>query len=201
MRPLDQQQVRLLPQSFQDKYLGKHKEFGRYGVSGDGTCFFHSICAAKNVNDYLHKSPKEQERIGHRFRCGFTQHLTEERWNRFKRHQHIQGGIDAATARRHFCDNRKWANEIMIRYVAEALKINLIFIDQKSNQVYCGIRQQSNRPLIIIMWIDQMHFEPIVQIRERQGDQIGVQFLFDPKNQRDQDIIRHIYSSYALQCT
>ncbi len=201
MRPLEQKQVRLLPQTLQNKYFGGHKEFGRYGVSGDGTCFFHSICAVKNIDDYLHKGKKEQERIGHSFRCGFTKHLTDRRWERFKSQQHITDNMTAETARRHFCNNDKWANEIMIRYVSEVLKVNIVFIDEKGDRVYCGIKPKSNRPLIIIMWIDHMHFEPIVQVRQRRDNQVGVQFLFDPKNQRDKNIIRHIYSSYRAQCS
>lgn len=49
----------LNPGIFCEWMLGNGR-FGRMGVQGDGSCFFHSVCAITNRSDYLFQSSKRQ---------------------------------------------------------------------------------------------------------------------------------------------
>ena len=127
--PLTPNRIKLLPPNIQKAYFDNEHVVGRYGVAGDGTCFFHSVCAALNKHNYLFKTNVEQRQIGHDFRCTFTKELTASKWDQFIEQHNIVTRTTAKQARRHFCNNKKWANEIMIRYVSATLHLNLIFID------------------------------------------------------------------------
>jgi hypothetical protein len=202
MEALDPNSVTLLPPDLREMYFGRTDAlFGRYGVPGDGTCFFHSLCAARNTNDFLQVPVSEQKRIGHRFRCAFTDHLTDVRWGRFMKNRGFRGGINADTAREQFCDSKHWADETMICYVSDVCKMNLVFIDATTGKIYCGVRGKLTEPLIVIMWINQSHFEPVVQIKELDAAtrKLGVQFVFDSKD--DSEIVDAIMNNYRAQCS
>lgn len=198
------QQVQLLPREIHERYFSGCPDvlIGHYGVHGDGTCFFHSLCAATNKRDYLHKSSSEQQAIGHKFRCAFTDHLTDERWDRFLKMRGLDGGtkVTGSEARAQFCSSKTWADESMIKYVSDVMKLNLIFIDTQTGQIYCGVRGKKSEPLIIILWIDHSHFEPVFCVRDEQlGDnKLGVQFEFDET--RDANIVNAIMQNYQAQC-
>ena len=136
----------------------------RFGTHGDGTCFFHSVCAALNVDGYLERSLKERQKIGHDFRCRFTDHLTSERWARFLRQTNAGTTYDkkdADVARKAFCTTREWADEQMIRWTSVVLRKNIIFIDQSNRRIYCGVRgDPEKQDTIVIMWIAKSHYEP-----------------------------------------
>lgn len=201
---LQVQEVQLLPRELQARYFASCPDllFGHYGVHGDGTCFFHSLCAATNKRNYLHKPSAEQQQIGHKFRCAFTDHLTDERWDRFLKLRGLDGGnaVNAKEVRKQFCSSKTWADEVMIKYVSDVMKLNLIFIDTQTGQIYCGVRGKSNEPLIIILWIDHSHFEPLFCIRDANMDdnRLAVQFAFDEK--ADENVVNAIMQNYQAQC-
>lgn len=196
--------MELLPKSMQSRYFAGCQDnvlFARYGVHGDGTCFFHSLCAARNTANYLQLSCADQQAVGQRFRCKFTDHITPERWNRFLKLRNIEDAVSADEARTNFCNSKFWADETMIKYVSEVLKINLIFIDVSSNKIYCGVRGRDDEPLVIILWIDHAHFEPVFCVRGAAlaDNQVAAQFAFDMKE--NDDVVRAIFNNYEAQCT
>lgn len=201
MEALEPKQLRLLPPSLRDTYFRSNSLFARYGVPGDGSCFFHSLCAARNTNDYLHVDRFAQQTIGRRFRCAFTDHLTDGRWERFIKYRKIEGGVDAATARKHFCNGKHWADETMIRYVSDVLKMNLVFIDTSTEKIYCGVRGKLQEPLVIILWLNHSHFEPLVRLRDFDANdrKIGAQLMFDSKE--DSDVVNSVMNNYRAQCS
>lgn len=204
IQSLQVQEVQLLPRELQARYFSSCPNllFGHYGVHGDGTCFFHSLCAATNKRDYLHQSSEQQQQIGHKFRCAFTDHLTDERWDRFLKLRGMDGGgaVSGAQARKQFCSSKTWADEVMIKYVSDVMKLNLIFIDTQTGQIYCGVRGKTSEPLIIILWIDHSHFEPLFCIRDANldEDKLAVQFEFDATT--DENVVNAIMQNYQAQC-
>jgi len=198
LEPLNQKQVRLLPVTMQHEYFSGDRSFARYGVAGDGTCFFHSVCAARNTKNYLTASINDQQKTGRKFRCAFTDHLTDQRWARFLKQRKIESSVDAAEARDHFCNNKHWADETMIRYVSDVLKMNIVFIDADTGQIYCGVRGHKKEPLVIVMWINRSHFEPVARIRGVGDKEVGIQLVFDPDD--DADVVDGIMRHYQAQC-
>lgn len=203
LRALDPQEVELLPAQLQKTYFGDCNNdalFARYGVHGDGTCFFHSLCAGRNTANYLQLSSAQQQKIGQRFRCKFTEHITDKRWKQFLKLRNISDKVDAEQARKNFCNSKFWADETMIKYVSEVLKLNLIFIDVTTGKIYCGVRGREHEPLIIILWIDHSHFEPVFCVRGAnfQDNLIGGQFAFDMN--KNSDVVRAIFRNYEAQC-
>ena len=177
-------------------YFPSDVSFVRYGVWGEGSCFFLSICAALNHKNYLHLPPAEQKRIGREYRCDFSKHITDERWNEFA----SQHGFDMtpSQARRVFCNSKKWANQAMITFVSQVLGLNILFIDTESSEIYCGVHGGSDEPMIVVLWVARAHFEPIGVARGLGKDSTAVQFVFDPI--KDAPIVDHIVNKYQAQC-
>lgn len=176
----------------------------RFGTHGDGTCFFHSVCAALNMDGYLERSLKERQKIGHDFRCRFTDHLTSERWARFLRQTNAGTTYDKKdvdVARKAFCTTREWADEQMIRWTSVVLRKNIIFIDQSNRRIYCGVRgDPEKQDTIVIMWIAKSHFEPlgVLYDHDERGKRVQLQLLFDAE--QDRGFVDAIMSQYEAQC-
>jgi|AACY02.1.fsa_nt_gi hypothetical protein len=179
------------------QYFPPQVPFLRYGTHGDGTCFFHSVCAARNEQGYLQTTPGEQKRIGRQYRRDFTKHITDSKWNEFAKGQSVE--ISPEEARRNFRDSKHWANQSMIQFVADILKLNLLFIDTEKSTLYCGVHGEKSEPLIVILWVQHAHFEPVGACRALEGDRTGVQFVFDPV--KDAAIVDHIMNKYRGQCS
>lgn len=181
-----------------DRYFPQHIPFLRYGTHGDGTCFFHSVCAAHNEQGYLQTTASEQKRIGRQYRRDFTKHVTDSKWNSFCDANNIDD-ITPEQARRNFRNSRHWANQGMIQFVADTLKLNILFIDTNKSKLYCGVHGDSKEPLIVILWVQQAHFEPVGACRAVDGQKTGVQFMFDPV--KDAAVVDHIMNKYKGQCS
>jgi hypothetical protein len=170
--------------------------FVRYGTHGDGTCFFHSVCAARNEQGYLHTTAAEQKRIGRQYRRDFTRHITDARWTEFAGRHGLD--ISPAQIRRDFRNSRHWANQGMIQFVADVMKLNIMFVDTSTSKMYCGVHGGASEPLIMILWVKRMHFEPVGACRGVTPDKTGVQFVFDPR--ADADIVDQLMNKYNGQC-
>lgn len=175
--------------------------FARYGVHGDGSCFFHSLCAAVDPT-YVQADASTQARMGHTYRKQFKKYLTDERWNQFVQRHKITTELTAGKVRSSFGDSTVWADEIMIRFVSSALKMNIVFIDTNNSAIYCGVHGRDDEPLVVVMWIDRSHFEPLCVIKGVQGNKcesVDAQFLFHP--QRDKDVVDAVLHNYQAQCS
>jgi hypothetical protein len=204
LQPLDVEEMSILPQWYQKTYFGslKGSVFGRRGVHGDGSCFFHAICAAQNTQNYLYVSPQKQQLIGHKFRCAFNSHVTQERWLKFLAHHKIKTKLTLEQLEKQFCKNSHWADEIMIKLVSDVLHLNLIFIDTQRGEIYCGVHGKDTDPMILILWVGHKHFEPIFRIKGPTLDNQTVataQYVFSKKN-NDNDVIDEVFHNYNMQC-
>ena len=178
-------------------YFPPSVPFVRYGTHGDGSCFFHSLSAAQNLQDYLTSTPAEQKRIGREYRCKFSKHITDEKWNEFAS-QHGFTDMTPAQARRNFCNSKTWANQSMITFVSQMLGLNILFIDTDSSKLYCGVHGGDDEPMVVILWVERAHFEPVGAARALAPDSTAVQFVFDPI--KDSAVVDHIVNKYAAQC-
>ena len=201
--------IRALPASWQTMY-GPPDGSGvlaHMGTLGDGTCLFHSMCAALNVKGYNTASSARRGSIGAQFRCAFTHTLTEARWRAFLAKQRYvppeYKAADLATVRSWFCDSARWADEIMIKYVNEHCSADVMFIDATSSKLYCGVQgEEPTQPVIMILWLDHSHFEPVLLIQKhcKKTRTVQAKMCFDPDDPADARIIRAFRAQMTAQC-
>jgi hypothetical protein len=88
-----------------------------------------------------------------------------------------------------FANTSTFAESAMIVYSLTKLRVNFIFFDEKQNTVYPSVIDISKhrRPLVMILWKNHVHFEPIV---ERVGKN-KIRKLFYPSSK----VFRHIDKS------
>jgi hypothetical protein len=193
-------QMRPLPTEINAKYFGGQNMY-RYGVRGDGTCFFYSICAALNKDNFMNSTPKKQIEIGQRFRCAFTDNLSLDDWQKFERKHNYNTGYTLEKLKRKFCQPSVWADQPVIQYTIEALNLNIIFLDDRMRRLFCGVHGKStNRPSMVILWLNHSHFEPVVRVNSFDliSNRIQVQMLFHPS--KDKAIIGGFMSAYTHEC-
>jgi hypothetical protein len=200
LSPLPPNTLELLPQRLTGAYFPA-MTMARYGVPGDGTCFFYTICAALNIDGYMHKTKDQQVAIGRSFRCSFTKSLTMDKWAAFEARHGFKTGIKTLAAlKKKFCAYAIWADEPVIRYVMETFKLNLLFFDEQMRKLYCGVRGSEDQASMMVMWIQRSHFEPIARINrlDTKADSVDIQVVFNKRN--DASVIDAIMASYEAQC-
>lgn len=205
IQPIDNGEFKPLPVRLQQKMFGEDPRFlfGRLGVHGDGTCFFHSLCAALDHNDYLDRDSQSQQELGHQYRSDFTTHITPERLHKFKAKHNIKETLSVEELKQKFHDDKHWADETMIKLVSDVLKCNILFIDTDKNRIYCGVRGEKDEPLIVILWVNHSHFEPMCRVFDEQLDarKVKVQFKFSLFDPADQEVVQMMMSNYDAQCS
>jgi hypothetical protein len=123
--------------------------------------------------------------------------VTDEKWGQFCATNVFD--TPAHQARKDFRDSKHWANQAMIQFVADTMKLNLLFIDTEASKLYCGVHGAASEPLIVILWVMRAHFEPVGAVRALGDTRTGVQFMFDPA--KDEAIVDHIMNAYQGQCS
>jgi len=205
IQPIDNNHFKLLPPSLQQKLFGSDARFlfGRIGVHGDGTCFFHSLCAALHPTEYLSQSSSAQQLMGHEYRRNFTALITPERIAQFQKEHSVKEPLDVEKLKRQFQDDKTWADETMIKLVSDVLSLNIIFIDTDKNKLYCGVRGEKDEPLIVILWVNHAHFEPMCRVFSVRVEtkQVEAQFQFSLFKPRDQEVVEMMMSNYSAQCS
>lgn len=154
-------------------YFEGSEELRPYGVHGKGNCFFDSIACALNCKNYQHTTflPRREE-IGKALRASIQKHLENLGpagwagfWNRRKGQFRTSTGVIPSYEKvlEQVRDPTKWAEAPLIVYTMAKLDLNHLFFDQSTQSLYCGVADFSrqNRPLIIILWVDNQHFEPV----------------------------------------
>ena len=204
LSPLNVGDMELLPDSLLSRISGGGDEdvvVARQGVHGDGSCFFHSLCSALNTDGYLTQDAARKKQIGTSFRCAFVKQVTRARWESFLAKKRVKTSISFEKLQAYFCNNRHWADEIMIRLVSDVLNLNLVFLNVETHKLYCGVHGLLSQPLILILWVRHSHFEPVFRVRavDVAGARARVQFVFnDPV--RDAAIVNRIVASYNQTC-
>lgn len=174
------------PLIFQRKFLptvsGSHT-WGRRGVWDDGSCFYHTVAAITNYQDYHKKSKRQKQAIGRELRQAVRRCLSEKAWRAILREHHLEAGAPPfQTLCSEMAGFRTWANYWTILFTFHMLHLNVIFYDMDNNGFpYCGITgliptkvdPRSLAPeaaalpdmrwrVCGIYWVQHMHFEPLV---------------------------------------
>jgi len=188
------------------KWMTGKGRFGRMGVQGDGSCFFHSVCSLKNYKNYLFLTAQGQKEVAYEFRCEFANKFSEADYKKFSKKSSSPKSY--RQEKDSFCNPSIWADEVMIRHASEVLNINLIFLDITKNSAYCGVHGESTllelkagsntfgQDMGLIAWVNKSHFEPIVRIDDAETGQITT--LFDKTH--DAEFIKHLMSIYNKGC-
>lgn len=192
----------ILPKDLTSKHF-QNDIMVRYGVPGDGTCFYYSLCAILNLDNFLHQPVPKQIEIGRGFRCGLTNDLTWEEWTHFLEVKGIDDHKirDLDHLKHKLCSYKVWANESVIRFIMYKLKVNLLFLDEKLNRLYCGVDEPESELTAIIYWVNKSHFEPLGRLNalDLEQDRVAVQFQF--VRDRDHDFISNLMNKYSMQCS
>ena len=164
-----------------------------FGVHGEGNCFYDSLAAALDVQDYHAQSIAERKAIGKSLREKierFLKHEDRERgWVRFWDRQGLSKNARASVPTYHEAmgeieNYQTWAEVYLIVYTLQKMNLNHVFIDSTNNQIYCGVvKFDKDKDLVIILWRDHQHFEPI-------GLKSSNQFLFSHTDPVTQSIQR-----------
>jgi hypothetical protein len=183
-----------------EKFLG----LARFGVLGDGSCAYHSICAGLNLDNYNSLTEKQQKEVAYKFRCSFREGLTQEKLKKIISKNRTKSPTTLAQVETALCDPKIWADETAIRIVGESIGINMIFIDTMKNKAYCGVHHEKAQslqiPTMVIMWINHVHFEPLVILSKMHEHTVEVKILLDPKNEKDARMIKNLMERYSKQC-
>jgi len=162
--------VDVLPSRILKKYFSiPNSNFVRYGVSDDGTCFFHSIAAAMNLSNYHHRSLQTKKKIGRNLRRILQRTMNLDTWKEFweARGISIKKVPNVRSVIKKMKNPSQWSDIFMIIYVMDSLGLNMIFFDSKTNSMYCGVRGKGDaKNTVFILWVNRAHFEPIFSIQK-----------------------------------
>ena len=179
----------------------------RYGVHGDGSCAYHSICTALNVEDYVHQNDERQKQIAYKFRCSFADKLTQDGLRAIVKKCKSKSPVRLTEVQEALCDPKVWADETTIRFMAETLDMNLIFLDMTKNNVYCGMHHDkamggSTEDWLSAGAISRMPPTIVAQILHEGPRVTELRIVFDPAhNPNDELLIRALMSKYKMQCS
>ena len=157
-------------------YFDNNDQFKRYGVHEDGSCFFHTICAAKNINDYRNRTHEERAKIGRQFRKKIRKRVSKQNWDSIWKRRGVtqsKGRLPEVETIKHMLGNHTtWADVYIILYVMDKININMLFFDLSSDSIYCGVRglEAGNQDSILVAWVNRAHFEPIFRKHETDSD-------------------------------
>lgn len=189
---------------------------GRYcriGTIGDGSCFFHSVCKALDVKAYRSMDSKSRRAMIQSFRYGLSQAFTENEYNEITKSLVGTKKRDYDAMKTALKEVPTWADEAMIRYVANKVKCNIVFMNfgNNENRMYCGVHQAETlnavancgapkSPTVIVAWVDHSHFELIGRIDDVSDKQISIRCVFDPMDARDAKTIENVMRAYQVKC-
>ena len=187
--------------------------YGRVGTIGDGSCFFHSLCMALDVQDYVAKNATERKAVAHTLRCKLSKNFTEEDYNAIVDTMATKPSASYLDIKRQLCEPATWAEEIMIKWTSKALDTNIIFLNlsDEANTLYCGVHdaataaavkkdQRPEWPTVVVAWIDHAHFELVVRIDDVDKSHVTIRRVFDPLVTEDLETIDHLMKAYMSKC-
>lgn len=163
-------------------------------VDGGGSCFFHTIAALTNYQNWHEEADSERRgQIGLDFRTAMLARLEESDayakvWR--QRNVELSRVLPLQDALACVSQPRKWAHGPVIIAVVDMLGLNLLVVDQLKKSIFCGTHRPSTKRVILMNWVDHRHFEPIVRVRDHE---VTLQFRHD-----DPDVQR-ILETYREQ--
>lgn len=183
-----------IPKAMQTKVFDAN--YHRYGVHDDGSCFFHTICAALNLSNYRTKDHQARMRIGRQFRRVIQREISQQDWDQVWKNRKVNrrgSNIPSLTKIKEMLGNHKtWADVYMILYTMDKMNLNMLFFDASSDQVYCGVRgiNSNKQDTVLVMWVNHAHFEPI--FRKDQVDRGRDVFVY-PTSDKDIQQLMKLY--------
>lgn len=204
---LPRNKVEVLPAQLHGAVTTEKYKLVRVGVDGEGSCFFHSVCYLTNP-EYCNWSLAKQKECGESLRKSIAEELSgeegEAKWAQFAQTPIAQRLIkrDAKAKKLKnvigwFKKPSVWANEIMIAYVSWKLDVDIVFVDAVNTRVYCDTLPENKaaRKTIIVIWVEQEHFEPVAILKSHSGDSVRLlTMLTDPA------MISEVRKTYKEQC-
>lgn len=186
----------------------------RMGVHGEGSCAFHSMCAALNVEDYVHRSPSDQKNIAYAFRCRFKDTFDKQTFHAIKSTIKSDYNKSYESVSEGLCDPHAWADEVTIKHASKTLQANILFLDIAGNKFYCGVHDSAvlravnadssatqSVPTIIVHWCNHSHFEPIGRILKSGPQTTDIQLVFRPsEREEDAALVNALMKTYAREC-
>ena len=205
---LARNKVEVLPAKLHGTVMQNNFKLVRVGVDGEGSCFFHSVCYLTNPQ-YCNWSLAQQKACGEDMRRSIAEELSngdagEAKWAEFAATPIAQRLIQREPKARDlknvagwFKKPSVWANEIMIAYVSWKLDVDIVFIDAVNTRVYCDTlpEHQSARSTIIVIWVEQEHFEPVAVLKQHSSDRIKLLTML-----KDPGMIAEVRKTYSEQC-
>lgn len=200
--------VQELPEKITSRYFPGCGRMARMGVHGDGSCFFHSVCAILNYKNYNFLTGPKQKEVAYEFRCDFSKKFTPEEYEGLTHKKFTDS--EFSKKNESFCVVTTWADEVMIKFASKVLDMNIIFVNFDTNTAFCGVHDSETmnaaafhesgpiKPTGIIAWVKRSHFEPIFRIDEIRKDTVTFTTLFDAEH--DKTLIQTLMSEYAIGC-
>ena len=170
--------------------------YRRFGVHDDGSCFFHTICAACNIQGYRSKTHQDKAQIGRKFRKKIRNKISKQNWDTIWSKRGVtKSGTrlpEVETIKEMLSDHKTWADVYIILYVMDKMNLNMLFFDLNSNSIYCGVRgiQSDHQNSVLVAWINKAHFEPIY--RTKSDNDSTDTFMYSS----DDAFIRKLMKSY-----
>jgi hypothetical protein len=174
----------------------------RYGVHGDGTCFFHSLAAALNFRNYVSLAPAKRQALGKSFRCGFRDEMSRGVWDKLMGQSPQNMKLSFQEVKSSFCKSRRWAEESMIKYVSTHLGFNIVFLDGETGMFYCAMKADNWRrlPTIIMMWVQHSHFEPVLFVKKACKGHVHIRGRLLPGVPEDAAVVNHLMKQFSTMC-
>jgi hypothetical protein len=196
MKILDPNVIECLSDPFKSLFPSNLKVV-RVGVLGEGSCFFLSVCAALNKQNFLSKDEGTQRKIGNEFRCNYFDTTIQKHWQKY-------GYNSQNDAKQKFCNPSTWADASTFKLVADQLHHRIIVINTdavtsgEGFPLHCECFGNDTLPLLVILWVNQCHFEPVGVVVASKAAHVGVQFKFDPV--KDAKLVGHLLESFERIC-
>lgn len=203
---------------------GDAKRMLRRGVHGDGSCFFHTICYALDIQGYRSQRKHDQVRTCEEFRWSLFGRLKPHEWARFLTKHNFSVPKWLAPLLKHnpatdadmlvmadnLCNRSVWADEAMIVFTSKKMDVNAMFFDTQLNKLYCGVNGSPNQRTLLILWVDKSHFELLCKNQNdpnqnnnhdqtQSHNQNEPQCVFDPV--KDKEFIARMFKGYKSQCS
>jgi hypothetical protein len=151
-----------------------------------------------NKENYAHLTEAEKKKLVHAWRCKtFGDACTKDS---FMKHARTSSDSAYKTFKKKLCNPTTWADETMIRFASELTNTNIVFLDLRNKETYCGLHNEKVLrgttdavPTIVVAWVNREHFEPIVRIADTSGT---LHTMFDT----DDSMVKHLMGAYKSKC-
>lgn len=192
-----------LPEKLIQTYFEGDHKYRRFGVHDDGSCFFHTICAACNIRGYRSKTREDKAKIGRQFRKKIRNKISKQNWDTiWSRRGVTKSGKrlpEIETIKDMLSDHKTWADVYIILYVMDKINLNMIFFDANSNSIYCGVRglQSDHQNSVLVAWINKAHFEPIYRIGSNNDDKEDT-FMYSSDDAFVRQLMQRYHSEHCV---